>query len=343
MFKTPPTLSRAGAAVLDFGHSSFEFVSDFKIRISNLNMPARRAEPTLDEPDPLIRLIPIALLALTPLASSGCMFMRWLQPAGNPSPVLFEEAPTLETLIAAINQRSDRVYGLQSTDATLSAAGIPSLSAEIAWRRPRNFRLRAGSVLTGGAELDLGSNDELLWIWSRRNQPPATYYCRHNQFAHSAAGRFLPVEPAWLAEAMGIVRFEPTDRHELQSLGNGEITITSAMNRSSGLRYRRVVMDERHGLITHISVFDQNWQALAVANMRRHTYYAEAGVTLPRQIEVQAPPADLNFTVNVGDYLVNQLPADSGGMFQLPQLAGYPLVDLADPRLGRDAALGAPR
>ena len=56
-----------------------------------------------------------------------------------------------------------------------SAGGaFPRLRASVAFQRPRRFRLRADTGLTG-TELDLGSNDDLFWFWVRREQPPAMY------------------------------------------------------------------------------------------------------------------------------------------------------------------------
>jgi len=47
MFKTPFHRPALGQRFLDFGHSCFEFVSDFEIRISDFNMRANRAEATV--------------------------------------------------------------------------------------------------------------------------------------------------------------------------------------------------------------------------------------------------------------------------------------------------------
>ena len=44
-------------------------------------------------------------------------------------------------------------------------------NADIAFQRPRSFRLVGAKFI--GPEVDLGSNDELLWFWVKRAQPPA--------------------------------------------------------------------------------------------------------------------------------------------------------------------------
>ena len=48
----------------------------------------------------------------------------------------------------------------------------------------------------------------------RRNQPPAVYYCRHDQFAASQARQMVPFEPAWLIEALGVAEIDPGLPHQ---------------------------------------------------------------------------------------------------------------------------------
>ena len=62
------------------------------------------------------------------------------------------------------------------------------LSGNIAAERPGRFRLTAGTAVTG-QEIDLGSNDELFWMWVRRNQPPAVYFCRHDNLRTATSAR----------------------------------------------------------------------------------------------------------------------------------------------------------
>ena len=95
-------------------------------------------------------------------------------------------SPTLEQVIEVVNRNNSQIRSFSTNRASISGSGFPSLRASVAFERPRRFRLRAETGLTG-TEFDLGSNDELFWFWVRREQPPAMYYCRHDQFASSQA------------------------------------------------------------------------------------------------------------------------------------------------------------
>src|SRR4029079_9282364 len=69
-------------------------------------------------------------------------------------------------------------------------------------------RLRAKTQLLG-PELDLGSNDELFWLWAARMPGSTVYFARHDQCASSGARQMLAVEPTWLIEALGLVEIDP--------------------------------------------------------------------------------------------------------------------------------------
>src|SRR5882757_501288 len=123
------------------------------------------------------------------LSASGatCQRQMLVNPFGTPGPAapqVLMEGASREQIIAAVNQNSSRINSLTVTGATITLPdmlGLPLLSGNIAAERPNHFRLTAGTAVTG-QELDLGSNDEMFWLWVRRNQPPGVYYCRHSQF-----------------------------------------------------------------------------------------------------------------------------------------------------------------
>ena len=147
------------------------------------------------------------------LALSGASCPQTLQRYTNPLPRVLPPSPTLEQVIEVVNRNSSQINSFSTNQASLSGPGFPSLGASVAFERPRRFRLRAGTGLTG-TEVDLGSNDELFWFWLHRNQPPAVYFCRHEQFAASPARQTTPFEPGWLIEALGVVEFDPALPHQ---------------------------------------------------------------------------------------------------------------------------------
>ena len=156
----------------------------------------------------------VAVVALFAGSGASCQRPLTFSPfaaAGPSAPQVLPEGATREQIIAAVNQNSSRVRSLTATSASITipdTMNLPILTANIAAERPGRVRITGGTAITG-QELDVGSNDQLFWMWVRRNQPPAVYFCRHDQSANSAIRQMMPVEPAWLLSAMGIIDIDP--------------------------------------------------------------------------------------------------------------------------------------
>ena len=100
-----------------------------------------------------------------------------VRPRGIDIPRVLPASPTLEQVMTVVNRNSQLVHSFTADQAEIAVDGAPKLRANMAMTRPNNFRLQAGTLITG-PELDLGSNDELFWFWVRRDDSNAVYYCR---------------------------------------------------------------------------------------------------------------------------------------------------------------------
>jgi hypothetical protein len=252
--------------------------------------------------------------------------------AGPPAPQVLPEVATREQIIAAVNQNSSRVRSITATSASITipdTMNLPILTANIAAERPGRVRITAGTAITG-QELDLGSNDELFWMWVRRNQPPAVYYCRHDQFANSAIRQMMPVEPAWLLSAMGMTEIDPANVIDgpLPTSG-GMVELRSIMPSSSGNLQRVTVIDARRAWVVAQYVYDPTGQTLlAVAIAESHQYYPAEQVSLPQRISLQLPTAGLKLKIDMGTVQINQLAGDPSQLWTMPAFDGYQKYDL---------------
>ncbi|MEX0937670.1 MAG: hypothetical protein WDZ59_07395 [Pirellulales bacterium] len=277
-----------------------------------------------------------ALLVLLCAGGAHCMgpLPMPFAPAAPAAPHVLPETASLNQVIEAVNRNTDRVSTYTTNNATIGIAGLPSsLSGSIAMERPRRLRLTAG--LMGSTEVDLGSNDELFWLWIRRNQPPALYFCRHGQYAHSAARQLIPIEPEWLVEALGLVRFEPgADYRGPTRRRDGAIEMRSARQTELGQVEKLTIIEENQALVLEQHVYIDG-QPVASAIASDHRYDPTTGVSLPQRIEIRMPGAPLvpTLTIDVGDVRINQPIGDPQQKWAMPNYPGYSAMDLADPNL----------
>jgi hypothetical protein len=279
----------------------------------------------------------VALVA----GNGGCalrQLWRTTAEAPLPPPAFGQTIPTLPETIYAVNANGDRVTQLQTNGASLRAAGIPAgLQADIVLQRPRRFRLRAEFTQFTGRELDLGSNDDIFWLWLRRNPEPAVFFARHDQFHISAARQMLPVEPYWLIDALGLPQMDPNGFHEGPFMrDDGNIEIRSQVPSTYGTLRRVMVVDRKFAWILEQQLYGADGQLLATSRTSQHRFYPSHGVSLPHHVEVQlAPgqPTQLAFQLDIGGYSINQIYGEPSQLWSLPNIEGAPAVDLADPRL----------
>jgi hypothetical protein len=233
-------------------------------------------------------------------------------------------------VIDVVNDNSSRVQSLSAPRATLTVPGFPTLNANLAFLRPRSFRLVAQKFI--GPELDMGSNDELLWFWIRRAQPPALYFCRHEQFGTSAARQILPVPPEWLIEALGIVTFDRAGQIEGPfPVGGGRVEIRTKAIMPTGPVSRIAIVDDSRGIVLEDHVYDAQGVRLASAVLSKHQHDPATGVKLPRHVEIQWPSAQMTMSLDLGDVEINRLSATPQELFAKPTFNGYTEIDLALP------------
>lgn len=259
-------------------------------------------------------------------------------------PRVLTQNPSLGDVMKVVNDNSAKIRSLYTTDATLTVSGAPSLRANLAVERQKKLRLRAETALTG-PELDLGSNEDLFWFWVKRNPPPTIYYCRHAQYAQSAAKQFVPIEPEWLFDALGLAWFDPNLQHSPPVRNaQGRLEITTTMPGVNGNRSKKTVIDEARGWIVEQHLFDERGTLIASATTNRHTMDPTSGAVVPQEIIINSPAQQFQMKLDVKQWTVNQLAADPAQLFAMPTVAGWSTVDLADPRMqfGAPAAQAAP-
>ena len=269
----------------------------------------------------------LVVLGLAVWIAPGCAFLR--APQRPTLPPVLPATPSLEQVVQVVNSNSGQIHSFSTDQAVLSVEGMPSLRTSVAFERPRRLRLRAGLGF-GGTELDVGSNDELFWMWIKR-QPPL-YYCRHDQFATSPARRMLPIEPGWLIEAMGITELDPAslDRN-LRVLPGGRLEIATTRQTVDGPARKLTMVDGSTGAVLEQSVFDTRGLLVARATASRHRRDPLTGRIMPRVVEIECPRAQFSIRLDLGNVAINRPLENPGELWAMPALADCPMVDLGNP------------
>jgi len=276
------------------------------------------------------RLFLLIVLGLFATSGAGCP--RMWQQYTNPLPRVLPPTPTVEQVVKVVNRNNSRIQSFSTNRASISGSGFPTLRASVAFERPRRFRLRAAASSLTGAEFDLGSNDELFWFWVRRNQPPAIYYCRHEQFAVSPARQMIPIEPSWLVEALGVAEFDPALPHQgPYFLPNDRIRIDTVRDTPQGPMTKVTILDGSQGWILEQYMYDARRQLVASSVAGGHRQDPLSGLVMPAFVQIQCPSAQMAMRIDLGNVEINRLSGNSAELWTVPNYPDTPLVDIGDP------------
>ncbi len=275
-------------------------------------------------------LLLFALVGLFGLSGASCPSMLQ-QYAGPPLPRVLPPAPTLEQVIQVVNRNGSQIQSFATTHATLTGPGFPPLRANLAFQRPRRFRLRADTAVTG-PELDIGSNEELFWFWIKRNQPPVVYYCRHYQFPGSRARQMIPMDPGWLVEALGVVGFDPALPHQGPFILPGDrLQVRTMQETLEGPITKSTTIDASQGWVLGQDVYDARGRLIARSVASRHRRDPLTGLVMPTVVQIDCPPVGFSMRIDLGNVRINRLPSDRAELWAMPDYQGSPAVDLGDP------------
>jgi hypothetical protein len=251
--------------------------------------------------------------------------------SGPQAPMVLAPAPTAADVVRAVNDNTARITTYQAPQASVALSGasiIPVLTGSIAAERPSRFRMRATTALTG-PEVDLGSNEERFWVWARRNEPPGLYTARHSEFATSEARRQLPFDPLWLVDALGMATLDPNAAYQGPfPKGSDSLELRCQSVTPSGTVQRVIVVEKGTGVLREQHLYDAAGTLMASTIAERHRFDPIAGATYPEKVTIRIPAAQMGLVVTTGPVALNAPVADGGQLWQMPQIAGVPVVDL---------------
>ncbi|MCA9106161.1 MAG: hypothetical protein KDA83_12075 [Planctomycetales bacterium] len=270
------------------------------------------------------------------LGSTGCR-LPFMTPRAPKAPELLSAQPTAEDIAMTIATQSNRVRQVQS-QVRLSVQDMPAVSGQLRFERPRRLRIQAKFLgMVGGPGVDIGSNDEAFWIWMKANLPgagPAFVYANHDQFAQTLAQQRIPMQPEWIADALGLVTI-PAD-----AILEGPF---ARRDRTWELRYR---VDSPSGTLTRVLIveavtarvveqfwYDSNSRLLAHARSSDFEYLDPPGVSMPRRVVLTVSPQtedQMTLTLQMSGLMVNQATGNDQ-IWVMPRPEGVPAVDLGRP------------
>ena len=282
-----------------------------------------------------------ALLAVVLFVDSTQAQLFKFRKKKDPIPVVFNRMPTKAEVLQVIAANNSKFKQL-SSDIVVSLDGTPKLRGTMQLELPRRLRIKAGVMGVSQFGVDVGSNDQDFWVWTKVNLPnqkPAIFHASHEGFgnASSAVRQAIPLEPVWLLEGLGLIQFEATDFHELDPnlTAEGHIRLVTTRQTSNGQIYRTTLLHAQQGIILQQALYNSRGERIAYTNSEEYKSYPKQGIVLPQKIvmHLSSNGQESKMVIETSDYSFDSLYGDPRQMWALPQPDGVPSIDLT--RLGQ--------
>lgn len=283
------------------------------------------------------RKLVVVVLALLVACQTGCqVFNRFRSQPAVPAPTAFSETPSKEQILAHLSRQTEQVNQLQ-TDVRVSIDGMPTLRGTLAVEKPDRMRLNAGLLGVSELGVDVGSNQEVFWFWTKVAAPgeePGIYFAKHAEYRQSELRQAIPIEPSWLIEALGLVSFELDDRIEGPfQRPDGRIELHSYRTSGHQSTFRKTAIDPKYGWVVQQAIYDGTGRIIAFADSIKYQYYPEHDVNLPSRIEITAFDPNQNrlkLIVDTNRYRINSIYGDPEKLWTMPNPGDVRMIDLVE-------------
>lgn len=274
----------------------------------------------------------IIWIAALLLVSSGCR-LPFGKRGTSQQPVVFTGPASRDQIIGAVNANAGRVNQLESR-LKLSVPGLPAITGDLAVEQPKRLRMQAGFMGTSAGGIDVGSNDDVFWLWVKSalgGQEPAVYFGRHNEYATSNTRQAIPIDPSFLMDSLGLFQYDADATHEgPYSRPDGSIEMRSRRSTATGETIHITVLDRTRGNVTQQHLYNEN--QLTASSYASKFYYDETHqVSLPQNVIMVAMPGtaqEMKLTIEADDYTINQL-YSGPALWEMPHPDGIPVIDVA--------------
>jgi len=142
------------------------------------------------------------------------------------------------------------------------------LSGNLRYEKGKKFRMTVRSLF--GKELDLGSNDEQFWFWSRRSNEPGLFYAKHEDYYKTRLK--TPFNPVWIMHTLGIDEIDAEDVEIVDEKDKDEILVVKEGVNSMGKPILTTTFVNRYTMrVTKVLTTDLNGKPLASSEIKKYS------------------------------------------------------------------------
>lgn len=236
----------------------------------------------------------------------------------KPVPLIVQEFKPINStnqILINLNEKNKKIQSF-SSKLIVESQGI-KLNSMIVYEKPSNFRMISNSF--AGKELDVGSNFDFFWFWSKRMKPQALFYAKHQDFNRTRLR--TPFNPAWIIQILGTGDIPECETY----LYKGKLVFVEKMiNNSQKIIFRMRMIDLDKMVCVGHFIFDEKMNPIISAEIQ--SFYLVDDVYLPKKINIFWYEENVRSVWTFEQPVINT--AISTSMWQMPNYE--PKINLKD-------------
>lgn len=193
-----------------------------------------------------------------------------------------ESKEKLEKSIERINSRNKKIKSIIAEGIRIKVNQKTSVNVfgNLSMEKQKNFRLKIWHSMTG-IEMDIGSNEEIFWFWSKRMTPPALYFAKHENTNKTMLK--APLNPMWIMQSLGLNSIDLKNK-EFKKIEDNWAIVEKSISSTGDLVKIAILIDANKDLILGNYLYDKNFKLIASSEIKNYTIDSNTNSLVPKDI-----------------------------------------------------------
>lgn len=187
----------------------------------------------------------------------------------------------LSLAVERINKKNKKIKSILTENISIKINQKTSINVfgNLFMEKDKNFRLKIFHSFSG-MEMDIGSNNEIFWFWSKRMTPPCLYFAKHENIKKTMLK--APLNPMWIMESLGLNYIE-TKNKEFKKIEDKWAIIEKSVASTGELVKIATLIDSEKDLILGKYLYDNNYNLIASSEIIKNQF-DNYGNEVPKEI-----------------------------------------------------------
>lgn len=205
-------------------------------------------------------------------------------------------------VINKLNEKNNKIKTICFQNISISGGDFIGFetSAKIFYEKDMKFRFLADGLM--GPEVDIGSNKDIFWFYSRSMNPPYLFYASHENLNKTRLK--TPFTPSWMMEILGVNSID-LDKVEVKSCKDKtyEMVVKYDFDSMNKKVKRVFLIDKKRFVFLGHYLFDINDKL--IASTRVEEFQVIDGFEIPKRLVTNLSEENLNVYWNLGRANIN--------------------------------------